>query len=37
MINILYFQKFRDAEAKIIGSAGPMLWECELYAIISFL
>lgn len=25
-------QKFRDAEAKVIGSAGALQWECELYA-----
>lgn len=24
-------QKFRDAEAKVIGSVGPFQWECELY------
>jgi len=24
-------QKFRDAEAKIIGMASPVTWECELY------
>lgn len=23
-------QKFRDAEAKIVGSAGTYQWECEL-------
>lgn len=24
-------QKFRDAEARILGQAGPLQWECELY------
>ena len=29
-LTIFISQKFRDAEAKVVGSAGPLLWECEL-------
>ena len=28
---MLCSQKFRDAEAKIVGPAGYQRWECELY------
>jgi len=30
----IYFQKFRDAEAKIVGLAGIGTWECELCVVL---
>jgi len=30
-IDVVNSQKFRDAEAKIVRSAGQYHWECELY------
>jgi len=28
----ILFQKYRDAEAKVVGKPGEHQWECELYA-----